>query len=113
VLRQTGNNIAWKQVYDRVLAKITAQFSQTPQLQGETERQIFDLTDLPQTYAVTVLLHDPAGNRLQLHTGEALGTAQGAFFAIYPSGTGDFTQTDKRLAVAKIVEVDSTKSCRN
>lgn len=110
VLRQTGSNVAWKQVYDRLLAKITAQFTQTPQLQGETERQIFGLTNLPQTYAVNVLQYDSARNRLQLNTGEALGTTQGAFFAVYPSGTSDFTQPGKRLAIAQVEEVEATKS---
>lgn len=109
VLKQTGSNASWKQVYDRLLAKITSQFTQTPQLQGETERQIFGLTALPQNYAVNVLQYDAARNRLQLNTGEALGTAKGAFFAVYPSGTSDFTQSENRLGVAQVEEVDATK----
>ncbi|HEX8247015.1 MAG TPA: caspase family protein [Pyrinomonadaceae bacterium] len=110
VLKQTGSNVAWKQIYDRIFAKITTQFAQTPQLQGEVSRLLFGFDDLPQSYAITVLQYESARNRLQLNTGEALGIAEGACFAVYPAGTTDFTQTDERLAVVEIDELGDTNS---
>lgn len=48
---------------------------------------------------------DVAKNRVLLQAGAAQGLRKGAEFAIYQLGTTDFSQTDKRVALAKVVEV--------
>lgn len=109
-LGQEEKGITWKQIYDRIIGRITSQFNQTPQLYGETERQIFGLDSIPQIYAVNVSAVDEPANRLRLNTGAALGAAKGAGFAIYPSGTIDFTRPENRLGVAEITEIGATNS---
>lgn len=110
-LQEMGPGITWKQVHDRILAKINSQFvSQTPQLEGEVGRQVFGLTQIPPVYFVRVLQHDSANNRVELNTGQALGAAVEAGFAIFPHDTADFTDPGKRLAVAEITELGAVKS---
>jgi Caspase domain len=110
-LQEMGPHISWKQVHDRVLAKINSQFaSQTPQLEGEVDRQVFGLQQVPPVYAVRVLQFDQPDKRVKLNTGEALGAAIDAGYAIFPANTSDFTDTTKRLAVAKLTAPGATES---
>jgi Caspase domain len=109
--KQLGPQLTWKLVHDRVLANVHSRFpSQTPQLQGEVGRVVFGVDKIPPHYAVGVLTVDEAGPRVQLNTGQALGVAAGAEFAIYPPGTTDFTGPEKRLALARIRELGATQS---
>ena len=109
VFKQLGPHLTWKLVHDRVLAKVHSQFpSQSPQLQGDISRVVFGVKNIPPQYAVNVLAVEDES--LKLNTGQALGVATGAEFAIYPAGTSDFAQTEKRLALAKIEELGATES---
>jgi hypothetical protein len=110
-LQEMGPHVSWKQVHDRILAKINSQFvQQTPQLEGEVGRRVFGLEQIPPAYAVNVLQYDATLRRVQLNTGQALGTARGAGFAIFPTGTTDFTKVNTRLAVAEVTELGGSKS---
>lgn len=109
VFKQLGPHLTWKLVHDRVLAKVHSQFpSQTPQLQGDISRVVFGVENIPPQYAVNVLKVEDKS--LKLNTGQAFGIATGAEFAIYPAGTFDFAQTEKRLAMAKVDKLGATES---
>ena len=108
-IKQLGPHLTWKLVHDRVIARVYSQFpSQTPQVQGDISRVVFGVTNIPPQYAVNVLKVE--GQRLRLNTGQALGVATEAEFAIFPPGTSDFTKTENRLALARIEELGATDS---
>ncbi len=98
-------------LYDRINAKVHSKFpSQTPMLLGEGNRLVFGSDYASLQYAVTVMQVDAAKNpvRLRLNAGQAQGLSEGAQLAIYPPGTTDFTQEEKQLAIAEIVEIGAT-----
>ena len=84
--------------------------TQTPMLFGEGNRLVFGSDYASLQYAVTVMQVDAAKNpvRLLLNAGQAQGLSEGAQLAIYPPGTTDFTQEEKQLAIAEIVEIGAT-----
>src|SRR5690606_2120813 len=107
-------NTTYKMVHDRILAKVHGQFeNQTPLLQGEGNLRIFGSERIPSFYAVPVLKIDRANNRLQLNAGSAHGVAVGTQFAIYPSGTVDFSQTTNSIAQVELTHVNDVDSWAN
>jgi Caspase domain len=110
-LQQISGGLTYKMVYDRILAKVHSQFAaQTPQLQGETTRVVFASDHVQLRVAVNVMEVDTANARVRVNAGQATNIAMGGEFAIYPTGTTDFTQKEKRLALAEITELGATAS---
>ncbi len=110
-LQKLGSDCSCKVLHDRILAKVNSQFErQTPMLLGVGDRLIFSGQSTNSQSAVIVKKVDVASNRLLLQTGEAQGLRKGAEFAIYQLGTTDFTQTQERVALAKVVEVRAEES---
>lgn len=110
-LQNPSPNLTYKTLYDRLNAKIHSQFSQqTPMLFGEGNRKVFGRDFGSYQYAVTVMQVDATKNpvRIRLNAGQAQGLEEGGKFAIYLSGTTDFAQEDKQLAIAEIVDVGAT-----
>ncbi len=110
-LQKLGNDVTYQALHARILAKVNTQFErQTPMLQGEGSRLIFSGQSMSSQSAVIVKKVEVAKNRVLLQAGVAQGLRKGAEFAIYQLGTSDFTQTDKRVALAKVVEVRAEES---
>ena len=110
-LQKLGNDVTYQALHARILAKVNTQFErQTPMLQGEGSRLIFSGQSMSSQPAVIVKKVEVAKNRVLLQAGVAQGLRKGAEFAIYQLGTTDFTQTDKRVALAKVVEVRAEES---
>ena len=110
-LQNPSPNLTYKALYDRLNAKIHSQFSQqTPMLFGEGKRKVFGRDFGSYQYAVTVMQVDTTKNpaRIRLNAGQAQGLEEGGKFAIYQLGAKDFTQEDKQLAIAEIVDVGAT-----
>jgi hypothetical protein len=110
-LQNCSPDLTYKVIYDRINAKVHSKFpSQTPMLFGEGNRLVFGSDSASLQYAVTVMQVDTAENpvRLQLNAGQVQGLSEGAQLAIYPPGTTDFTQEEKQLAIAEIVEIGAT-----
>lgn len=110
-LQNPSPNLTYKTLYDRLNAKIHSQFSQqTPMLFGEGKRKVFGSDFGSYQYAVTVMQVDTTKNpvRIRLNAGQAQGLEEGGKFAIYQLGAKDFTQEDKQLAIAEIVDVGAT-----
>ena len=110
-LKQIGPGLSFKMLHDRILAKVHSQFpEQTPQLEGEKDRVVFGTERVQPTYGVLVTQVDASKNRAQLNAGQANGLRKGAKFAIYPPQTQDFTQTNKRIALAEIKDLGAVDS---
>jgi hypothetical protein len=110
-LQNPSPNLTYKALYDRLNAKIHSQFSQqTPMLFGEGKRKVFGRDFGSYQYAVTVMQVDTTKNpvRIRLNAGQAQGLEEGGKFAIYQLGAKDFTQEDKQLAIAEIVDLGAT-----
>jgi hypothetical protein len=110
-LETLGLNVSYKQVHDRIVAKVHGQFErQTPQLQGEGDRVLFGSGRVRPEYAVTVIKVEEAKKRLLLATGQAQGMRKGAQFAVYALGASDLSRLDQRVALASISQLGATES---
>ena len=109
-LEHPNPDLTYKVLYDYLLAKINSQFSkQTPMLLGEGNRLVFGYEKRPTYQAVTVMEVNEEQQQIKINGGQIHGLIQGSQFAIYPSGT-DFTNIEKRLAIADIATLGATSS---
>ncbi len=105
-LRSAGPNLSYKQLHDRVLAKVHSQFAlQTPMLQGEGDVRVFGVERIPAQYAVPVLQVNAARDVVQLNAGEVQGIKAGARFAIYPLGSADLSDPAASIAEVEVTDV--------
>lgn len=114
-LRQQNPGQTYKDLFDRVNAKIHSQFpQQTPMLMGEGNRVLFgsDLAEIVYTVPVLTVETDASTGEMQamLGVGQPNGVGKGAEFAIYPRGTTDFTHKENRVAIARIIERGAAQS---
>jgi hypothetical protein len=115
-LRQQHFGQTYKELYDRINAKIHSQFpQQTPMLMGEGNRRAFgnELADVQ--YAVPVVrVETDATGAMQavLAVGQSAGVSKGSEFAIYPRGS-DLTKPTDRVAIAQIVQRGAAQSVCN
>lgn len=125
-LRELGTEISAKELYDRISNLVNNEFQrQTPLLIGETERTFFgaktvqvsqtapignfrSVKTLDVSRTAPVMKVDVAKNRVQLRMGQASGIKKGAEFDIFKFGTRDFTDTEQRIASAKVVELGAS-----
>jgi hypothetical protein len=113
-LKQQNPGQTYKNLFDRVNAKIHSQFpQQTPMLMGEGNRVIFG-SELAETiYAVPVLkVEKTETGEIQavLEVGQPNGVGKGAEFAIYPRSTTDFGKKENRIAIARIIQRGADQS---
>jgi hypothetical protein len=114
-LRQQNPGQTYKDLFDRINAKIHSQFpQQTPILMGEDNRVIFGNELAERVYAVPVLKVDKNAEtgemQAVLGVGQANGVGKGAEFAIYPRTTTDLTKKENRVAIARIIQRGATDS---
>jgi len=106
-LRQGGTGLTYKQLHERVFAKVHSFFStQTPLLVGEADRVFFGAGKVEATEAVSVL--DTEGSRVLLNVGQMQGVRKGMQFAIYDSAA-DMAR-GRRHAVVEIADIGATAS---
>jgi Caspase domain len=119
-LQQMSPESTYKLLYDRVRAKVHAQFGeQTPQLEGERDRVVFSSELIEQIYAVNILDVQPREDHddyyVELDAGQLHTLQEGAQFWVYPNpvrgsiGQGR-TQSDQHLAYLEISELYATSS---
>jgi hypothetical protein len=105
-LRSAGPDLSYKQLHDRVLAKVHSQFAlQTPMLQGEGDVRVFGVERISAQYAVPVLQVNAAGDVVQLNAGEVQGIKVGSRFAIYPLGSADLSDPAASIAEVEVTDV--------
>ncbi|MGZ4864913.1 MAG: caspase family protein [Halobacteriota archaeon] len=109
-LKQIGRGLAYKTLHERILAKVHSQFEeQTPQLQGDGNREVFGSSYVRPYYAVDVLQVDVPKKQVMLGAGQAQGLRKGAQFAVYPVGT-DLSQVGQRIALVEVTKLGATES---
>ncbi|MEM6453241.1 MAG: caspase family protein, partial [Cyanobacteria bacterium P01_D01_bin.105] len=104
------SNLDYRSLYERVSAKIQSRFpNQLPMLMGEENRLVFgtDLANRP--YTVFVSTFDLAKQQVTLKVGLAQGMSRGSRFAIYPSGTTEFSDPQQKLAVVEVGRLEATR----
>ncbi len=114
-LRQQNPGQTYKDLFERINAKIHSQFPrQTPISMGEVNRIIFGDEFAETVYAVPVLKveKDTGTGEMQakLGVGQVNGIAKGAEFAIYPRTITDLKNKDNRVALATIIQRGATES---
>lgn len=113
-LRQQNPGQTYKDLYDRINAKIHSQFpQQTPMLMGEGNRKLFGSESATTVYAVPVLQVEilaTGETQAVLGVGMANGVGKGTEFAIYPRGTTDLSAKENRIAIARIIQRGATES---
>ena len=108
-LRQAGPGLTYQTLHNRVLAGVHGRFArQTPQLQGEGDRQVFGADRARLPHAAVVL--DVHGDSLRINAGQAHALRKGAVLAICPWDTGGVTAPAPRAALATITELGAAES---
>lgn len=110
-LKQLGPDFTYEMLHSRLLAKVHGQFvAQSPQLQGEGQRVVFDVSERVQLRSVPVIKVESEG-LITINAGLVHGADQGALFAIYAIDESDFANKEKRIAVVEVIEA-SAVNCR-
>ncbi len=109
--KQLDSGSTYKHLHDCVVAKVYSQFQQqTPQLQGESDRVVFNGKLMPQQHTVNVIRINSEEQKILLNTGQSHAMRKGACFIIYQLGTTNFSQLDRGIALVEIVELGATNS---
>ncbi|NEU76037.1 caspase family protein [Hassallia byssoidea VB512170] len=107
-LTSVPGGLTYQVLYDRLKGKIQSKYpSQLPMLLGEGDRLVFGDQIKPVQYSLTVIKVAPG--KVTLDGGMAQGLSRGTQFALYPVGS-DFTDKQKRLAVAEVTELQASTS---
>lgn len=113
-LEQLDENLTYKLIHDRLVAKIHSQFElQTPMLEGDGDRVVFGNQHVRPIYAVNVMKvqsNDGTGIRVLLNAGQVHGMRNGIRFAVYPYRSKELNKIEERVALVEIVETGSTNS---
>jgi predicted phosphodiesterase len=110
-LKQLGPGLTFEMLHDRILGKVHAKFQQqTPQLQGDGSRVVFETTAIPRPPSARIMEVDQRGGRVKVEAGRVQGIGPGAQFAIYAAGATNFADESARLAVAEVTDVQDTES---
>lgn len=108
---QLGPDTTYKDVYDRVLAKVHSQFElQTPMLEGDADRVVLGLKSNPSRPTAIVLDVDPDGKSVTIGGGQATGLRKGAQLAVFARGQTDVSAAAKRKGVVQIETLGATSS---
>jgi hypothetical protein len=110
-LAELGLNLTYKQLHDRIVAKVHSQFeNQTPHLEGDGSRLVFGIDRVPSTYSAFVMEVGTDRERLLLNVGQVHGVRRGSEFAIYSIKATSLENRRQQLGVAKIENIGSTDS---
>lgn len=101
----------WRELFDRVARKVTSVHKeQHPQIDGNIDREVFGLRDLPPMPFVTVT--DRASTSVVLAAGSLHGVTMGSTYTIYPDGTKDTTGVEPLGAVVVTLVKGTTSRAR-
>jgi hypothetical protein len=109
-LKRAAPGLTYKMLHDRILAKVHGQFiEQTPQLQGEGDRVVFETAQRQQKNAITVM-KITSNEIIELNAGAAHNLSRGAQLCVYSLHETDLDRVDCGIAVVEIVDVDAATS---
>jgi hypothetical protein len=104
---QTRKGMNYRMLYDLLIAKVHSRYStQTPVLEGETDRMIFG-SDYLKTEAGVSVIEVISSEQVKLNAGIAQGVGKDAQFVIYPSNSTDLNASE-RLAIVKVSSVGAS-----
>ncbi|HSF49490.1 MAG TPA: caspase family protein [Nitrososphaeraceae archaeon] len=104
---QRRNVLNYKMLYDTVIAKVHSRYSsQTPVLEGETDRMVFG-SDYLKTESGANVIEVMDSEQVKLNAGIAQGVGKDAQFIIYPSNSIDL-KANERLAIVKVSSVSAS-----
>jgi hypothetical protein len=104
---QRRNGINYKMLYDAIIAKVHNRYSsQTPVLEGETDRMVFGSNYL-RTESGASVIEVIGSEQVKLNAGNAQGVGKDAQFVIYPSSSVDL-KASERLAIVKVSSVSAS-----
>ncbi len=104
---QRRNGINYKMLYDIVIAKVHNRYSsQTPVLEGETDRMVFG-SDYLKTESGANVIEVIGSEQVKLNAGIAQGVGKDAQFVIYPSNSIDL-KASERVAIVKVSSVGAS-----
>jgi len=110
-LGELGLNLNYKQLHDRVVAKVHSHFAnQTPHLEGDGNRIVFGMDRVPVSYTAVVMEVDPDKGRVLLNGGQAQGLRRGSEFAIHSLTKDGQDDPRERLGLATIDSLGATDS---
>ncbi|BAY37620.1 peptidase C14 caspase catalytic subunit p20 [Nostoc sp. NIES-2111] len=114
-LRQQNPGQSYKDLFERINAKIHTQFpQQTPISIGEVNRIIFgdEFAEIVHAVPVYNVEQDAETDEIQatLGVGQVNGVAVGAEFAIYPLTITDLKNKENRVAIATLIQRGATES---
>jgi hypothetical protein len=96
-----GQPLTYKLLHDRVNAQIQSKFpQQMPMILGESDRLVFGTNRWSTPFTIIVI--KVSDTQITLNAGQAQGLTKGTRFSIYPPGTTDFTDIEKRVAIVEI-----------
>jgi hypothetical protein len=105
----TASNLDYRSLHERLSAKIQGRFpNQMPMLLGEENRLVFGTDLANRRYTTSVLNCDLVKQQVTLKVGLAQGMSRGSRFAIYPLGQADFSESQQKLAVVEIIQLQAT-----
>ena len=106
-LRRTEHGFTYKMLHDRLLAKVLGEFAgQTPQLQGNANREIFGALERPIQNGVTVIHVQPG--EILLNAGRAHGLVRGAQFSVFQLFEPDISCLSNNVAIVEITQTEPT-----
>lgn len=98
-------------LHNRIRAK-TYTHNQTPVLAGEGNRVFFGIDRIKPIYSINVLRCPSleVGSSIVIDAGQAHCVSINTELALYPRDVSDFTDAQRRIAIAKVVRVQSVSS---
>ncbi|MEP0924367.1 caspase family protein [Leptolyngbya sp. ST-U4] len=97
-----GQPLTYKLLHDRINAQIQSKFpQQMPMILGESDRLVFGTNRWSTPFTINVI-RVVSDTQITLNAGQAQGLSKGTRFSIYPPGTTDFTDIEKRVAIVEI-----------
>ena len=110
ILAEDGHDLSFRQIHNRLISRVQRHAPyQTPVIEGDVTRLIFGGHLRGLLDAIPVLEVDPAGKRVRLGVGEALGVAAGALLQLHPAGT-PADRGAPGLGIVEIIEAGASES---
>ena len=109
-------DLAWPQqtyqmLHNRVRAKVYS-YNQTPVLAGEGDRIFFGIDRVKPIYSINVLNISYSNKEgfVVIDAGRAHGIHPKTELALYPRDVSDFTDLQRRIAIAEVIRVEDVRS---
>lgn len=109
-LKELESSSTYRMLHESILARVHGQFKdQTPQLEGEANREVFGSNEGPGLCGVNVLRIEP-DKTLTINAGLAHGVRRGSRFNIFALNETRLTHINRRIAEVEVTETGAVES---